>query len=54
MSPQGPWLLMSLMRQLHRADRLVSLEDFDAVDWDARRVRLRAAARPRHPHEVSR
>lgn len=54
MSPQGPWLLQATMRWLHRGDRLVSLDDFDELDWDAGRVRLGRSARPRHPHEVDR
>lgn len=54
MSPQGPWLLKALMRLFHRGDRLVSVDDFDDLDWDAGRITLRHTARPRHPHEVSR
>ena len=54
MSPQGPWLLRALMRRLRQGDRLVSVEDFDELDWGAGRVRLGRAARPRHPHEVER
>jgi hypothetical protein len=54
LSPQGPLMLQWMMRRLRRRDRLVPVDDFDQVDWDAGRVTLGRSSRPRHPHAVVR
>ena len=47
---QGPWLLARFFGRWHRDDREATWSDVADVDWDHRRVTLRADKRWRHPH----
>lgn len=38
---QGPWLIRTIVRFLHRHTGYLAWEDVDHVDWDARVVHLR-------------
>jgi sporulation protein YlmC with PRC-barrel domain len=39
---QGPWLVRSIVRRLHRDSGMVAATDIDSIDWDHRQVRSRA------------
>jgi hypothetical protein len=38
---QGPWMVRTLVRRLHRHTRYVDWADVASVDWDAHLLRLR-------------
>lgn len=38
---QGPWLIRTVLRALHRHTGYVAWEDVDRIDWDSRVVHLR-------------
>ena len=38
---QGPWMIRTLVRFLHRHTGYLEWDDIERVDWDARVVRLR-------------
>ena len=41
---QGPWLIRSVVRFLHRHTGYLEWDDIERVDWDARILRLRVDA----------
>jgi hypothetical protein len=41
---QGPWVIRSLIRLVHRNTGYVEWGDVEAVDWDAKVVRLRVSS----------
>jgi hypothetical protein len=45
----GPHLLGQALRAWHRGDRRVPVADVEGVDWQGRRVTLKAGARVAHP-----
>jgi hypothetical protein len=51
-SDQGPWVVRTVVRRLHRSTVIVDAADAD-VDWTAGVVRLRTrpSERPRHPFD---